>query len=262
MTLPTSSGTVYLIGAGPGDPDLLTVRALRLLRQVDVVVYDRLVSPEILDLAKPEAERIYVGKIAGNHYLSQDEINTLLVRLAREGRSVARLKGGDPLIFGRGGEEALFLAQHGVTFEIVPGITAAVGCTAYAGIPLTHRQMATSVTFVTGHGSGEPLDVDWKTLVSPRQTVVFYMGVLNLPSIVKKLIAHGRSPETPAAAIFWGTTARQRVVAAPLRDLPDRVVEEGIKPPALIVVGEVVRLRECLQWFGVDACFEVCEKKG
>jgi uroporphyrin-III C-methyltransferase/precorrin-2 dehydrogenase/sirohydrochlorin ferrochelatase len=244
---------VYLVGAGPGDPELLTLRALRLLQRADVVLHDHLVSEEILALVRPAAERIYVGKEDGNHTVPQDEINAALVRHARQGRRVVRLKGGDPFMFGRGGEEIESLAEHGVPFEVVPGVTSAAGASSYAGIPLTHRDYAQSCVFVTGHRrarngemQGEP---DWPALARPGQTVVFYMAVGTLPTIARRLIEHGRGAGTPAAIIERATTDRQRVVAGTLATLPDLATASAIKPPALVIVGEVVALRERLRWF-------------
>ena len=247
-------GEVVLVGAGPGDPSLLTLRALRALQNADVILYDRLVSAEILDLARRDAERINVGKTAGDAQVSQDEINTLLVQLAQQGKRVCRLKGGDPFIFGRGGEELEALAAAGVRFEVVPGVTAAAGCAAYAGIPLTHRDHAQSLVFVTGHTKDEAGDtVDWDHLARPAQTVVFYMGLGHLERIVSRLRAHG-APESRAAAIVeQGTRAEQRVVTGTLADLAQKARQSGIQSPALLIVGEVTRLHETLQWFNAAA---------
>jgi uroporphyrin-III C-methyltransferase len=249
----TTIGKVYLVGAGPGDPDLLTVKAARLLAAADVVVIDHLVSPQVLELIGPRAERIHAGKQRNHHTLQQHEINALLVSLARQGRQVVRLKGGDPFVFGRGGEEAQALAAAGIAFEVVPGITAACGVSAYAGIPLTHRDHAQSCTFVTGHlkdGGAEP---DWAALARPRQTLVVYMGLAALPTLCARLIEHGLPPAHPAAVVQQGTTAAQRVVTATLADLARRVDEAGLGSPALTIVGEVVALHGTLDWYGLQA---------
>jgi uroporphyrin-III C-methyltransferase len=241
-------GIVHLVGAGPGDPDLLTLRAARLMREAEVVVYDYLVSDAILEFLNPRAERIYAGKQQGCHALSQDEINALLVALARRGKRVLRLKGGDPFVFGRGGEEAEFCAQHGVRFEVVPGVTSASGAASYAGIPLTHRDHARAVVFATGHLKCGSSDLDWSMLARPRQTVVIYMGVTRLAEICGELVAHGLDPATPAAVIERATTPKQRVVTGTVATLPAIAKANGVKPPALIVIGEVVSLRSNLDW--------------
>jgi len=244
-----AGGMVYLVGGGPGSPDLLTLRALRVLQRADVVLYDHLVAPAILDLARRDAERLYVGKEADNHALKQEEINTLMVRLAREGKRVLRLKGGDPFIFGRGGEEIESLAAHGIAFEVVPGITAASGAASYAGIPLTHRDYAQSCVFVTGHLKDGTLALDWRALARPRQTVVIYMGVHGLPLICERLVAHGLAKDMPAALVEKATLPKQRVIAGTLTSLPALAADSRVKPPALLIVGEVVWLREKLAWY-------------
>jgi uroporphyrin-III C-methyltransferase / precorrin-2 dehydrogenase / sirohydrochlorin ferrochelatase len=246
----SARGIVYLVGAGPGDPDLLTVRAARLMRHVDAVVHDHLASEAVLALVDARAERIYAGKRQGCHALSQDGINRLLVGLARRGKRVLRLKGGDPFTFGRGGEECEFLFAHGVPFEVVPGVTSASGASCYAGIPLTHRDCAHAVVFATGHLKDGAADLDWEALARPRHTVVIYMGVTRLAEICRKLVAHGASPDLPAAVIERATTDRHRVVSATLTTLPGEAAAAGVQPPALIMIGEVVRLRASLDWLG------------
>lgn len=246
---PSSPGKVWLVGAGPGDPDLLTVKAARLIAAADAIVYDHLVGEGVRALFPAHARQVYVGKKAAKHTLKQEEINQLLVDLAREGLSVIRLKGGDPFIFGRGGEELEMLHAAGIGFEVVPGVTAAAGCAAYAGFPLTHREHAQSVTFVTGHLKDHSIDLDWPALARPGQTVVFYMGVGGAAEICRQMIAHGLPAGTPAAIVRRGTLPDQQTLLATLGCLPQRIAESGIKPPALIVVGSVVGLHARLSWF-------------
>ncbi|MGX4675510.1 siroheme synthase CysG [SAR92 clade bacterium H246] len=246
------TGEVYLVGGGPGDPDLLTFKALRLMQQADIVLYDRLVSKEVLNLVRRDATRIYVGKTAGDHPVTQDNINQKLVDYALEGNRVVRLKGGDPFIFGRGGEEIETLAEHGIPFQVVPGITAASGCASYAGIPLTHRDHAQSVRFIAGHLRSGKMDLNWPELVQPNQTLVFYMGLNGMETICQQLMEHGLDSETPAALIEKGTSARQQVFVGDLQSLPNIVRSAGAKAPTLIIVGHVVSLQDKLAWFNLS----------
>ncbi|BBE51428.1 Siroheme synthase [Ferriphaselus amnicola] len=242
-------GEVYLVGAGPGDPDLLTFRALRLMQKADVVVYDNLVSKPIVDMTRRDAERIFVGKKRNDHTLQQEEINELLVRLAKEGKRVLRLKGGDPFIFGRGGEEIETLAAEGIAFQVVPGITAASGVASYAGIPLTHRDHAQSCVFVTGHLRDGTMNLDWEQLARPRQTVVVYMGLHGLDTLCAKLVEHGQPDTTPIAIVQHGTQPTQRVITGTLATLPAIAEREKPQAPTLIIIGGVVTLRDKLSWF-------------
>jgi uroporphyrin-III C-methyltransferase/precorrin-2 dehydrogenase/sirohydrochlorin ferrochelatase len=241
-------GEVYLVGAGPGDPDLLTFRALRLMQQADVVLYDRLVDPAILDLVPREAERVYVGKRPRNHAAAQGEISQTLVRFARQGKRVLRLKGGDPFVFGRGGEEIETLADEGVPFQVCPGITAAIGCSAYSGIPLTHRDHAQACIFVTAQGKDGPIARDWKALVRPGQTVAIYMGLGRIEETMSDFVAQGVDARTPAAIIDNGARPNQRVVVATVASLAKAARDAGLRGPTIIVVGSVVTLREKLNW--------------
>jgi len=248
-----SEGQVVLVGTGPGDPELLTLRALRLIERADVALFDSLVSVEILALLPPGAQRIYVGKRRNNHAMPQEQINTLMIECAQRGQLVLRLKGGDPFVFGRGGEEIAALAAAKVAFQVVPGITAATGACAYAGIPLTHRNLAQSCTFVTGQLHDGSIDLDWPALARPRQTVVVYMGLVALPILCAKLIEHGRSAQTPAAIIQEATRPGQRVLVGTLASLPTQVQIEGLHAPTLTVIGEVVAARQQVDWYATQA---------
>jgi uroporphyrin-III C-methyltransferase/precorrin-2 dehydrogenase/sirohydrochlorin ferrochelatase len=250
---PRAAGDVTLVGAGPGDPELLTLKALRALQDADVILHDRLVPPEVLDLARRDAARICVGKAAGNIGSTQEEINALLIKLANEGKRVVRLKGGDPFVFGRGGEELQALAKAQINFSVVPGITAALGAAAYAGIPLTHRDFAHSVSFVTGHAQGQGPEPDWRALAMPGATAVFYMGLARLDHIVEKLLQHGAAATRPAGIIAQGTTANQRVITATLATILDVSSKANLESPALLVVGDVVALHSTLAWFDTAA---------
>lgn len=245
----TPTGCVYLVGAGPGDPELLTLRAVRLLQRADVVVYDNLVSAGVLDFVPATAERIYAGKRRNEHTMRQAQINTLLVKLAQAGKQVVRLKGGDPFIFGRGGEELQALAANGVKFEVIPGVTAASGVSSYAGIPLTHRDHAQTCLFVTGHLKDGTADLDWPSLVRASQTVVIYMGLTGLPEICRQLIAHGAAATLPIAVVQDGSIKTQKVVTGSLDDIAGQVARQQLKSPCLIIIGNVVKLHSELAWF-------------
>ena len=244
-----SGGEVYLVGTGPGDPDLLSFRAMRLMQQADVVLYDRLIGDGILNLVRRDAERIYVGKLKNNHTVAQDEIGTMMIRLAGEGKRVLRLKGGDPFVFGRGGEEIEALSDNGIAFQVIPGVSAANGCAAYAGIPLTHRDHAQSCVFVTGHQKDGGLELNWNALIQPGQTVVVYMGLSSLATITTGFLENGADSKTPAAIIENGTRTGQRVITGTLASLADRASAANIVSPALIIIGSVVTLRDRLSWF-------------
>jgi len=245
------AGKVFLIGSGPGDPKLISIKGMECIQKADVIVYDRLASPRLLKKARPDAELIYVGKKAAQHAMKQDKINQLLADKAKEGKTVARLKGGDPFIFGRGGEEALVLVENNIPFEIVPGISSAYSVPAYAGIPATHRGVTSTIAFITGHEdpTKEDTDIDWEKISTGIGTLVFLMGVSNLPEISKQLIKHGRSEDTPVALVRWGTTPKQEVLTGTLADISDKVLKANFKAPAIIIVGDVIKLREKLKWF-------------
>jgi uroporphyrin-III C-methyltransferase/precorrin-2 dehydrogenase/sirohydrochlorin ferrochelatase len=244
-----NQGEVFLVGGGPGDPDLLTFRALHLMQRSDVCVYDKLVSKDVLNLVRRDAELIYVGKERDRHTLPQDKINQLLVKLAKKGMRVLRLKGGDPFIFGRGGEEIEMLMEHKIPFQVVPGISAANGVSSYAGIPLTHRDYAQSCTFVTGHMKDERLTLEWDSLAKPNQTIVIYMGLLALSQICVELVKHGAPKDLPIAVVEQGTTSQQRVITGTLSNIVQKVKREKLKSPSLIIIGNVVKLRKKLNWF-------------
>ena len=248
-----NQGEVYLVGAGPGDPDLLTFKALRLMQQADIALYDRLVHPSIVDLIRRDATKIYVGKERDNHVVRQEEINELLVKYAKEGKKVLRLKGGDPFIFGRGGEEIETLADEKVAFQVVPGITSASGCSTYSGIPLTHRDYAQSCIFVTGHLKKGKLELDWEKLIQENQTIVFYMGVVSIDIICEQLIKHGLSELTPCALIQQGTTNTQKEYISILKDMPTVVKTKKPKAPTIFIIGGVVTLRDKLKWYSTSA---------
>lgn len=243
-------GKVYLVGAGPGDPELITVKGLKCIQQADVILYDRLINDELLNYARPDAELIYCGKLPDFHLLQQETINHFLVKHAKKGKVVTRLKGGDPFVFGRGGEEAEALANHGIEFEIVPGITAGIAAPAYAGIPVTHREHGSSFAFITGHRkAGEEDHLKWHALAKGIDTLAVYMGVKNLPYIQQKLLEHGKNPETPVAFIHWGTFREQKTVVSTLKSAVDTAVKENIENPSLIIIGEVVYMRQKISWF-------------
>lgn len=246
-----NDGIVYLVGAGPGDPKLITVYGLECIQKADVIAYDRLVNPKLLDYAKKDAELVYCGKLPGKHHLIQEEIHELLVAKAQEGKVVTRLKGGDPFVFGRGAEEAEVLKNHGISYEIVPGITAGIAAPAYAGIPVTHRDYATSFALVTGHGREEKGQdfLNWTALATGIDTVAFYMSVGNISYIAKKMIENGRKASTSVAVIEWGTTDKQRTITGQLNEIASIIEREGYHNPSMIVVGDVVNVREKIQWF-------------
>ena len=244
------AGKVYLVGAGPGDPDLITVKGLRLIQEAEVILYDRLVNPELLKHAKKDAQLVYCGKLPHHHAMKQETINHFLVKYAKKGLNVVRLKGGDPFVFGRGGEEAEECAKHGISFEIVPGITSGIAASAYAGIPVTHRTLSRSFAFITGHQIGDvEAEHQWEHLAKAVDTICVYMGVSHLPSIKNKLIKAGKSPMTPIALVHWGTLGVQKTVVGTLETIENRVEEEGISNPSMIVIGDVVRLHQKLHWF-------------
>lgn len=241
---------VYLVGAGPGDPELITLKGIKCIQKADVILYDRLVNKALLDYAKKDAELIFCGKLPNYHVLQQETINHLLVKHAKNGKIVTRLKGGDPFVFGRGGEEALFLAKHGIEFEIIPGITSGIAASAYAGIPLTHRGVSSSLAFVTGHSKNFTEDgIEWERLANAVDTIAIYMGVKNLSRIQERLIKCGKDPDTPIAFIQWGTLPQQRTIISTLRSASETVEKENVTNPCMIVIGDVVKLRENIHWF-------------
>ncbi|WP_044743862.1 MULTISPECIES: uroporphyrinogen-III C-methyltransferase [unclassified Anoxybacillus] len=243
-------GKVYLVGAGPGDPELITVKGLMCIQKADVILYDRLINEELLTYAKKEAELIFCGKLPGYHTMQQETINHFLVHHAKKGKIVVRLKGGDPFVFGRGGEEAEMLAKHGIDFEIVPGITSGIAAAAYAGIPVTHRDFSSSVAFITGHQRADNQEeIKWESLAKGIDTIAIYMGISNLPYIRDRLIKYGKAPSTPAAVIQWGTLYEQKTVTATLETIVEAVQQKQIENPSMIIIGEVVALREKIQWF-------------
>jgi uroporphyrin-III C-methyltransferase len=243
-------GKVYLVGAGPGDPELITVKGLKCIQQADVILYDRLINEELLTYAKQDAELIFCGKLPGYHTMQQETINHFLIRHAKKGKTVVRLKGGDPFVFGRGGEEAEALAKHGIDFEIVPGITSGIAAAAYAGIPVTHRDFSSSVAFITGHKrEGSKEEIKWESLAKGIDTLAIYMGISNLPYIRDQLLKHGKAPTTPVAVVQWGTLLEQKTVTATLETVVDVVHQHRIENPSMIIIGEVVALREKIQWF-------------
>lgn len=248
------TGKVYLVGAGPGDPKLITVRGVECIQEADVIAYDRLANPKLLEYAKKEAELIYVGKLPDRHSWPQEEINNMLVAKAQEGKIVTRLKGGDPFVFGRGGEEAMVLAEHNIPFEVVPGITAGIGASAYAGIPVTQRGIASSFAVVAGHEcpGKDQSSIRWDKIATAVDTVAFYLGIKNLPLICEQMIEHGRAPQTPVALIHWGTMPEQRTVVGTLETITDIARENKIENPSIILVGDVVSIREQIRWFDVE----------
>ncbi|MBL0385825.1 uroporphyrinogen-III C-methyltransferase [Tumebacillus sp. ITR2] len=248
------AGKVYLVGAGPGDPKLITVRGMECIREADVIAYDRLANPKLLEYARPDAEVIYVGKLPDRHSLPQEEINALLVKKALDGKIVTRLKGGDPFVFGRGGEEATELAENGIPFEVVPGVTAGIAAPAYAGIPVTQRHVASSFAVVAGHEcpGKEQSSIRWDKIATAVDTLAFYLGIKNLPLICEQLITHGRDPETPVAIIHWGTMPEQRTVVGTLTTIVDIARDQQIENPSIILVGEVVNVREKIRWFDTN----------